>query len=83
MNLTDNCARFFVVVTFLTFGEACLKYLERQKSWESHDELKKKRAGSYSLRYSYSVREHLLDIDNGSMSLAMGHSIETHCCEYP
>ena len=43
----------------------------------------KKRAGSYSLRYSYSVREHLLDIDNGSMSLAMGHSIETHYCEYP
>jgi len=42
MNLTDNCARFFVVVTFLTFGEACLKYLEKQKSWESHDELKKK-----------------------------------------
>ena len=34
MNLADNCARVFIVVTFLTFGEACLKYLESQKNWE-------------------------------------------------
>jgi len=41
------------------------------------------RAGSYSFRHSYSVRGHLLDINNGSMSLAMKYSIETHFREYP
>ena len=67
-------------------GEACLKYLKRQKCWKQlikNVEKRNERAGSYSFRHSYSVRGHLLDIDNGSMSLAMGHSIETHCREYP
>ncbi len=41
------------------------------------------KAGSYSLWHSYSIRGHLLDIEIGSMSLSMGHSIETHCREYP
>ena len=67
-------------------GEACLKYLKRQNCWKQlikNVEKRNERAGSYSFRHSYSVRGHLLDIDNGSMSLAMGHSIETHCREYP
>ena len=46
MNLADNCARVFVVVTFLTFGEACLKYLESQRNWERVVR-KKKRSINY------------------------------------
>ena len=67
-------------------GAACLKYLSRQTVWKQilkNAEKRNERAGSYSFRHSYSVRGHQLDIDNGSMSLAMGHSIETHCREYP
>ena len=67
-------------------GEACLKYLKRQNCWQQlmkNVEKRNERVGSYSFRHSYSVRGHLLDIDNGSMSLAMGHSIETPCREYP
>ena len=67
-------------------GEACLKYLIRQKGWQAllkNVERRKERAGSYSFRHSYSVRGHQLDIDGGSMATAMGHSYETHCREYP
>ena len=59
-----------------------MKHLKRQQAWNKlikNVEKRNERAGSYSFRHSYSERGHLLDIDNGSMSLAMGHSIETHC----
>ena len=46
---------------------------------ESQDE----RLTCYSFRHSYSVRGHQRGIDNGSMALAMGHSIEVHCRSYP
>ena len=62
------------------------RIVKRQKCWKQlikNVEKRNERVGSYSFRHSYSVRGHLLDIDNGSMSLAMGHSIETHCREYP
>ena len=67
-------------------GEACLKYLIRQKGWQAllkSVERRKERAGSYSFRNSYSVRGHQLGIDGGSMATAMGHNHETHCREYP
>ena len=67
-------------------GEACNKYLARQKGWHSilkAVEKRKERAGSYSFRHAYSVRGHQLDLDGGSMATAMGHSYETHCREYP
>ena len=41
------------------------------------------RVPPYSLRHSYSFRGHHRGIDNGSMALAMGHSIEVHCRSYP
>ena len=67
-------------------SEAIKTYLNRRKNWLSlKEELKAKdeRAVPYSFRHSYSVRGHQRGIDNGSMSNAMGHSIETHCRSYP
>jgi integrase len=67
-------------------GEACIKYLDRQNAWQKirkNAEDRNERAGSYSFRHSYSVRGHELNINGGSMALAMGHSYETHCREYP
>lgn len=61
-------------------------YLNRKKYWKSlKAELKERDENlvPYSFRHSFSVRGHQRGVDNGSMSLAMGHSIECHCREYP
>ena len=67
-------------------AEQIRKYLERRKAWLALKEKVKSRneqLGTYSFRHSYSVRGHKLGIDTGSMSSAMGHSLEVHCREYP
>jgi len=67
-------------------AEQIRKYLERRKAWTSLKAKVKARneeIGTYSFRHSFSVRGHKLGIDSGSMSSAMGHSLEVHCREYP
>ena len=67
-------------------AEQIRKYLERRKAWTSLKAKVKARneeLGTYSFRHSYSVRGHKLGIDSGSMSSAMGHSLEVHSREYP
>ena len=67
-------------------ADAIATYLNRQEGWKTlkaEAEANSERVTSYSLRHSYSVRGHQRGIDNGSMALAMGHSIEVHCRSYP
>jgi len=67
-------------------SDAISTYLNRQHGWKdlkAELEAKGERVACYSFRHSYSVRGHQRGIDNGSMALAMGHSIEVHCRSYP
>ena len=67
-------------------ADAIATYLNRREGWRSlraQMEANGERLSCYSFRHSYSVRGHRRDIDNGSMALAMGHSIEVHCRSYP
>jgi integrase len=67
-------------------ADAIATYLNRRDGWKTlkaEAEAMGERVSCYSLRHSYSVRGHQRGIDNGSMALAMGHSIEVHCRSYP
>ena len=67
-------------------ADAIATYLNRRDGWKSlksQVEAQEERLSCYSFRHSYSVRGHQRGIDNGSMALAMGHSIEVHCRSYP
>jgi len=67
-------------------ADAIATYLNRRDGWRSlrtHLEATGERLTCYSFRHGYSVRGHQRGIDNGSMALAMGHSIEVHCRSYP
>jgi len=67
-------------------ADAIATYLNRREGWRSLREQMEsngERLSCYSFRHSYSVRGHQRDVDNGSMALAMGHSIEVHCRSYP
>jgi integrase len=67
-------------------SDAISTYLNRQTGWQdlkAELEAKGERLACYSFRHSYSDRGHQRGIDNGSMALAMGHSIEVHCRSYP
>lgn len=67
-------------------ADAIATYLNRRDGWRSlraQVEANGQRLSCYSFRHSYSVRGHQRSIDNGSMALAMGHSIEVHCRSYP
>lgn len=67
-------------------ADAIATYLNRRDGWKSlkeQVESQGERLTCYSFRHSYSVRGHQRGIDNGSMALAMGHSIEVHCRSYP
>jgi len=67
-------------------SDAISTYLNRREGWRSlraQVEASGQRLSCYSFRHSYSVRGHQRGIDNGSMALAMGHSIEVHCRSYP
>ena len=67
-------------------ADAIGTYMNRREGWRSlraQLEANGQRLSCYSLRHSYSVRGHQRGIDNGSMALAMGHSIEVHCRSYP
>ena len=67
-------------------ADAIATYLNRREGWKTlraHLEGQSQRLSRYSFRHSYSVRGHQRGIDNGSMALAMGHSIEVHCRSYP
>ena len=76
-----------------TYGvaDALKNYITRKYSVQSKKwiELKKrakdegKNLTLYSFRHTYSLRGHNLNIDGGSMSLAMGHNFRTHCENYP
>jgi len=67
-------------------ADAIATYLNRRDGWRAlrrQLETNGERLSCYSFRHAYSVRGHQLGIDNGSMALAMGHSIEVHCRSYP
>jgi len=67
-------------------SDAISTYLNRRDGWRSlraQVEANDQRLSCYSFRHGYSVRGHQRGIDNGSMALAMGHSIEVHCRSYP
>jgi integrase len=67
-------------------ADAIATYLNRREGWRSlraQLEGNSQRLSCYSFRHGYSVRGHQRGIDNGSMALAMGHSIEVHCRSYP
>jgi len=67
-------------------ADAIATYLNRRDGWKTlkaEVEAIGERVTCYSFRHSYSVRGHQRGIDNGSMALAMGHSIEVHCRSYP
>ena len=67
-------------------ADAIATYLNRRDGWKTlkaEAEAVGERVTCYSFRHSYSVRGHQRGIDNGSMALAMGHSIEVHCRSYP
>ena len=67
-------------------SDAIATYLGRREGWRSlRDQLEAngERLSCYSFRHGYSVRGHQRGIDSGSMSLAMGHSLEVHCRSYP
>ena len=67
-------------------ADAIATYLNRRDGWKmlkAEVEAIGERVTCYSFRHSYSVRGHQRGIDNGSMALAMGHSIEVHCRSYP
>jgi integrase len=67
-------------------ADAIATYLNRREGWRAlrvQLEANGERLSCYSFRHGYSVRGHQRGIDNGSMALAMGHSIEVHCRSYP
>ncbi len=67
-------------------ADAIATYLNRREGWRAlrtQLESNGQRLSCYSFRHGYSVRGHQRGIDNGSMALAMGHSIEVHCRSYP
>jgi hypothetical protein len=67
-------------------ADALATYLNRREGWQSLKtqlEANGERLSCYSFRHAYSVRGHQRSVDNGSMALAMGHSIEVHCRSYP
>jgi integrase len=67
-------------------ADAIATYLNRRDGWKTlkaETEAVGERVTCYSFRHAYSVRGHQRGIDNGSMALAMGHSIEVHCRSYP
>jgi integrase len=67
-------------------ADSIATYLNRREGWRSlraQLEGNSQRLSCYSFRHGYSVRGHQRGIDNGSMALAMGHSIEVHCRSYP
>jgi len=67
-------------------ADAIATYLNRREGWRSlrvQLQANGQRLSCYSFRHSYSVRGHQRGVDNGSMALAMGHSIEVHCRSYP
>jgi len=67
-------------------SDAISTYLNRREGWKALKaelEAKGEHLAGYSFRHSFSVRGHQRGIDNGSMALAMGHSIEVHCRSYP
>jgi integrase len=67
-------------------ADAIATYLNRRDGWKTlkaEAEAMGEHVTSYSFRHAYSVRGHQRGIDNGSMALAMGHSIEVHCRSYP
>jgi integrase len=67
-------------------ADAIATYLNRRDGWKTlkaEAEAMGERVSCYSFRHAYSVRGHQRGIDNGSMALAMGHSIEVHCRSYP
>jgi integrase len=67
-------------------SDAISTYLNRREGWRSlraQLEANGQRLSCYSFRHSYSVRGHQRGVDNGSLALAMGHSIEVHCRSYP
>jgi integrase len=67
-------------------ADSIATYLNRRDGWKALRAdlvVNSQRLSCYSFRHSYSVRGHQLGIDNGSMALAMGHSIEVHCRSYP
>ena len=67
-------------------SDAISTYLNRRDGWRSlraQVEANNQHLSCYSFRHGYSVRGHQRGIDNGSMALAMGHSIEVHCRSYP
>ena len=63
------------------------KYSQQAKKWtELKLKVQKEESKNltiYSFRHTYSLRGHILDIDGGSMSKAMGHNFKTHCENYP
>jgi len=68
-------------------AECWKTYFSRRPYWLSFKqrylELEDKRLTAYSFRHTFSVRGHQRRIDAGSMSLVMGHSLQTHCAFYP
>jgi integrase len=68
-------------------AECWKTYFSRRPYWLSlkqrYLELEDKRLTAYSFRHTFSVRGHQRRIDAGSMSLVMGHSLQTHCGFYP
>ena len=62
------------------------KYSQQAKKWtelkQKVQEEESKNLTLYSFRHTYSLRGHNLNIDGGSMALAMGHNFKTHCEHY-
>lgn len=67
-------------------AQSMRQYLETKKAWIALAEEKEspnENLRTYSFRHSYSLRGHERGISVESMSMAMGHSYETHIREYP
>ena len=62
------------------------KYSQQAKKWNELklkvQEEENKNLTLYSFRHTYSLRGHNLNIDGGSVALAMGHNFKTHCAHY-
>jgi integrase len=61
-------------------------YLKRKPGWWNLKEQMEARGENlvpYSLRHSYSLRGHQMGIDPGSLSVAMGHTLDIHLRAYP
>lgn len=89
-NLQQRWAAQLLDITKLgndkTTSAFLLSHLRRQPGWWSLKQLMAARGEHlvpYSLRHSYSLRGHRLGIDPGSMSVAMGHTLDIHLRAYP